>query len=155
MFQSRLAIPILAALVASCAGCGDGDGRVPVEGTITLDGQPLAGVHVLFDQPDLSPNENIGYLGVTDESGRYELRPAMGEGSGVPPGEYRVSLTTAVADRSAPPAQPPRGRSSSPFLPDVQPVLPERIPPAYRGGKLTFTVPEDGTDTANFDLKSR
>jgi hypothetical protein len=35
------------------------------------------------------------------------------------------------------------------------PPPPERIPRGYRGGKLTFTLPEGGTDQANFELKSK
>ncbi len=76
----------------------------------------------------------------------------MADESGAPPGKYRVSLTTAVADPSAPVVPQ---RSSSAFYSDEPPVLPERIPPAYRGGQLTFEVPEDGTEEANFDLKSK
>jgi hypothetical protein len=140
--------------LATCAGCGNGSGLVPVEGTITLDGQPMAGVHVLFDQPELPPNENKGYMGKTDEQGHYALRSIDGT-EGVPPGSFRVSLTTAVTDPSAPAPAPPPGRSTTPFYPESPPPPPERVPPAYRGGKLSFTVTEDGTDAANFDLKSR
>jgi hypothetical protein len=152
MLATRLVIPTALAVLLFCTGCGSGEGRVPVSGVITLDGQPLSGVHVLFDQPELSPNENIGYRGVTDEQGRYELQPVMREGSGVPPGQFRVSLTTAVADPSAPAVT---RRTSSAFYSDEPPMPPERIPPAYRGGKLTFEVPEEGTEAANFDLKSK
>jgi hypothetical protein len=126
---------------------------VDVSGVVTLDGQPLPGVHLTFDQPELSPNENVGYVAKTDAEGRYSLRPMMGEGSGVPPGKYRVSLTTAVADPSAPPPRPKGGRAT---IYDVSPPPPpEKIPPAYLGGKLTFDVPAEGTEEANFDLKSR
>jgi hypothetical protein len=128
-----------------------------VEGRITLDGQPLPGVQVLFDQPELSVRENKGYVGRTDAEGMYQLSPAFGQGTEVPPATYRVSLTTAVFDPSAPAPTPPPGASSSssPFYPESPPPPPERIPPAYRGGKLTFTVPEGGTVQANFDLKSK
>lgn len=154
MFQARWAITILAACLMSYTGCGGAeDGRVPVEGLVTLDGKPLTGVQVLFDQPDLSPNENKGYKGKTDEQGRYALSPVMEEGTGAPPGDYRISLTTAVADPSAPVAAPTK--PTGPFGAESPPPLPpERIPPAYRGGKLKFTVPDDGTEQANFDLKS-
>ncbi|HEX2476385.1 MAG TPA: carboxypeptidase-like regulatory domain-containing protein [Lacipirellulaceae bacterium] len=137
------------------AGCGAGGDRVAVEGIITLDGQPMPGVYVTFDQPELSPNENIGYVGRTDAEGRYSLRPMIGDGSGAPPGKYRVSLTTAVLDATQPaPAPSPQRTTATPFYPEPQPP-PEKIPRAYRGGKLTFEVPADGTEEANFELKSR
>jgi hypothetical protein len=134
------------------AGCGGTGG---VQGTITLDGQPMSGVQVLFDRPELGPRENKGYVGRTNDEGKFVLSPAFAQGTEVPPGEYRVSLSTAVFDPSVPVTAPPVGSSGTPFYPEAPPQPPERIPPAYRGGKLTFTVPEGGTDQANFDLKSK
>ena len=153
MFAPRFLSSILLGGFVCFAGCGDRGDGVHVAGVVTLDGQPLPGAQVLFHQPELGPNENIGYIGMTDAAGRYSLRPMMGEGSGVPPGEYHVSMTTALVDSSAPPPQP--GRAATPFYPEERPTLPERIPPTYRTGNVTFPVPEDGTDAANFDLKSR
>ena len=154
MFLSRRVL-LLLSIMPCCAGCGPGGGRVEVEGVITLDGQPMPDVYVTFDQPELSPNENLGYVGRSDAEGRYSLRPMIGEGSGVPPGKFRVSLTTAVIDATKPaPAPSPQRTAATPFPPEPQPP-PEKIPPAYRGGKLTFEVPAEGTEEANFDLKSR
>jgi hypothetical protein len=143
---------VFSAWFCSFAGCG---GRSGVEGKITLDGQPLPGVQILFDQPELSVRENKGYVGRTDSEGEYQLSPAFDQGTEVPPGTYRVSLTTSIFDPSAPVLPPKSGASSTPFYPESPPPPPERIPPAYRGGKLTFTVPEGGTDQANFELKSK
>jgi hypothetical protein len=140
VFPRSIRLLFLAAFL-SCGGCGGQEGDlVTVEGIVTLDGQPMSGVQVVFDQPELGPNKNIGYAGRTDEQGRYALRPLGSDGAGAPPGAYRVSLTTVET------MDPSR---------DDSPMTPERIPPAYRGGKLTFTVTEDGTDQANFDLKSK
>jgi hypothetical protein len=149
---SKLSIPLCVAWLTFCDGCGSGDGLVPVEGVVTLDGQPMPGIQVMFDQPELSANENKGYTGRTDEEGRFVLAPALAEGSGVPPGKYRVSLSTAY-DPSAP--APPSPRQNLLFDPESAPPPPERVPSAYRGGKLSFTVPEGGTDQANFELKSK
>ncbi|HJQ80286.1 MAG TPA: carboxypeptidase-like regulatory domain-containing protein [Lacipirellulaceae bacterium] len=138
-------------IFTSCAGCGS-DGGVDVSGVVTLDGQPLPGVHITFDQPELSPNENIGYVGRTDAEGRYTLRPILGEGSGVPPGKYRVSLTTAVADPSAPPPPPPAGRRATIYDESPKPP-PEKIPPKHRVQE--FAVPADGTEEANFAITTK
>jgi hypothetical protein len=145
----------LSVLLTCIGGCGDGGGRVTVEGVVTLDGQPMPGVYLTFDQPELSPNQNVGYIGKTDETGRYSLRPMLGDGSGAPPAKYRVSLTTAVSDPSQPAPTPSNTNSGTPFFPESAPPPPERIPPAYRDGTLSFEVPEDGTKDANFALKSR
>ena len=123
---------------------------VPVEGVITLDGQPLPNINVVFDQPELSVKENIGYTGKTDAQGHYELRPAGKEGTGAPPGKYRVSLSTAY-DPSAPP--PPGARPTTVFVPAEPPPPPERVPAKER--QHSFEVPADGTDKADFPLKSK
>ena len=141
------------ALLVVCSGCGGGDGqRVPVSGTVTLDGKPMRSVQVTFDRPDLSANENKSYAGMTDATGRYTLREAGKTQEGVPPAEYRVSLTTTVED----PANPmPRAKSTTIFAGDGPPPPLERIPRAYQGGNLKFPVTAEGTDKADFPLKSK
>jgi hypothetical protein len=155
MFAVKRLTLVFSILLPCIAGCGDSRAGANVEGVVTLDGQPLPGVYLTFDRPELSPNENIGYIGKTDESGRYSLRPMLGEGTGVPSGKYRVSLTTAVIDPTQPAPTFTNRSSATPFGSDTPPPPPEKIPPAYRDGKLTFEVPEDGTEEANFDLKSK
>lgn len=117
-------------------GCGTKD--VPIEGTITLDGEPLAGVQILFDQPDKSPSNS--FSGRTAEDGHYVLKSISEELSSPVAGTYRVSLTTSVPDRDAT---------------ESDPMPKERIPKKYRDGSLTFDLPEGGTLEANFDLKSK
>ena len=73
-------IAFLIAFSMCCAGCGGGGGRVPVEGTVTLDGKAMPDIQVLFDQPELSPRENKGYSGRTDQDGRFVLRPVGEDG---------------------------------------------------------------------------
>ena len=113
-------------------------------------GSQLPNIQVVFDQPELSANENIGYAGKTDEQGRYVLKPAGKDGAGAPPGKYRVSLSTAY-DPSAP--TPPNARRTTIFVPAEPPPPPERVPANQR--QQSFEVPADGTDQANFDLKSK
>src|SRR5688572_33089207 len=100
VFPRSIRLLFLAAFL-SCGGCGGQNGvSVSVEGVVTLNGQPMSGVRVMFDQPELGPNKNVGYAGRTDDQGRYVLRPLLQDGTGAPPGTYRVSLTT-VEDRKS------------------------------------------------------
>ena len=71
------------------AGCDTGPGLAPVEGTVTLDGTPLAGAEVEFQPtaPDTRPS-----VGVTDASGHYELRYTMNE-KGALLGEHIVRIS--------------------------------------------------------------
>jgi len=150
--HATIALLLPLSLLVSCCGCGsDGAKLVPVAGVVTLDGKPMPGIQVTFDQPELGANENRAYVGVTDSAGRYTLSAAGEKNAGVPPSEYRVSLTTVASDSNSP---PPKTKSTSIFGGEPSPP-PERVPPAYRGGKLKFTVPEQGTEMADFALISK
>ena len=123
--------------IGSSAGCNRG-GLVPVEGTVTLDGQPFPEVHVMFYPEAAGPSDHTLYFGLTDQDGRFALRSSSDGGEGVPPGKYNVTLTTAVARQDAD---------------ETTPVPPERVPPKHR--KTEFLVPEGGIKDAKFELTSR
>jgi hypothetical protein len=123
--------------LAVIAGC-DARGWVPAEGKVTLDGTPLAGVHVLFFPVGAGVNDPTMFSGLTDATGHYVLRGQGGGPEGIAPGKYRVSLTTAVA---------------GPNDDETTPLPPERVPAKHRNQE--FDVPEGGTKDANFDLKTR
>jgi hypothetical protein len=75
------------------AGCG-GVKRVPVAGTVTLDGKPLDNAIITFaPDADKGNTASISCSGPVTE-GRYELQTTgttrADSGSGVPPGWYKV-----------------------------------------------------------------
>ena len=81
----------------SLVGCG-GVRRIPVAGTVTLDGQPLNG-GILVLSPDTSKG-NMLQINCTSpvKEGRYELKTSAiarsDSGAGVPPGWYKVTFET-------------------------------------------------------------
>lgn len=87
---SRMRFALVFTLVLPLfAGCGNGMGIVPVEGTITLDGQPLAGAEVIFRPADGRPS-----LGVTDANGKYTLQYDS-DMKGALTGKHKVSISTS------------------------------------------------------------
>jgi hypothetical protein len=78
--------------VLAC-GCaqqgGDRPATYATTGTVTLDGQPVAGAAVSF-----TPSQKGGTpaVGTTDASGRYSLK-SFGTEEGAVPGEYLVAVT--------------------------------------------------------------
>ena len=136
--QALLQKLVVAGVLAFAVGCGATKNDVPVEGVVTLDGQPMPNVQVLFDQPQTKGGN--AFLGKTDEQGKYILKTVGDKGPGLTPGAYRVSLSTAFLESGAR---------------DDTPLPPEKIPAKYRDGKLKFDVPAGGTNAANFELKSR
>jgi hypothetical protein len=73
-------------------GCGHNPlGTVRVSGTVTLDGNPAAGVNVSFIPAGGEGRETFG---ITDAQGRFVLTtPGTNTGSGAIPGEYHVMLS--------------------------------------------------------------
>ncbi len=76
-------------------GCG-GDGRpslVPVEGTVTVDGEPVAGVQVVFQVVEIADGSEYKRpsSGVTDSQGKFKIG-TYGADDGMPIGSYRVGI---------------------------------------------------------------
>lgn len=125
-------------------GCGSGDALVPVEGTVTLNGQPLAEAAVtLLPVTATSPGP---FSGTTDNEGRFVLGPSSSpDQRGVAPGEYRLTISTLkvapmeVVDDSVQP----------------QVLAKEVVPGDYRSGNMRFEVPAGGTTSANFEIVSK
>jgi hypothetical protein len=124
-------------ITGACAGCEGGVKREPVKGKVTLEGRPLAEVHVIFYPADAGTTQTTRYTGLTDDKGQFVMRDAD-RSEGVPAGKYRVTLTTAVA---------------KPTDTETTPLPPERVPAEHRNQQ--FEVPAGGTSEANFELKSR
>lgn len=123
-------------------GCGDGSALTTAEGTVTLDGKPVADAGVLFTpvkggQPA---------TGTTDATGHFKVR--MANQDGVMAGEYLVTITkneTQGVDLLNPKATPVRQR--------VIWHIPEKYSNATTSG-LTATVPCDNGEF-KFDLTSK
>ena len=80
-------------LLVTVAGCGPaGPPLAVVEGTVTLDGEPVADAMVEFIPltAEGSPSYSINK---TDQNGRFEMG-YNAERAGVLPGKYKVSIST-------------------------------------------------------------
>lgn len=111
----RLTIATLLLALATL-GCGKPDmrdGFAEAYGTVTLDGQPLAGAHVTFE------NEKGTSFARTDASGNYETEYSRTL-KGAPLGKNRISISTAVASPDADPStlalNPKTGEYETPEL---------------------------------------
>lgn len=84
------ALAILAFSTCGIVGCGGGLGTVPAAGTVTVDGNAVEGVLVMFTPDDIE-NGMIA-SGVTDAAGAFTLTTEI-NGDGALPGTYKVSLS--------------------------------------------------------------
>ena len=140
-FAAGLGILIAVGLV----GCGaGGPAVVPVSGTVTLDGKPLAGANVSF-QPTgdgKTDKPGVGSAAVTDAAGKFTLKTAEAAlRPGAVVGKHVVRISGAQSQRAA--------NDDS-----ARPTNQDPVPPHYRDGSLTFQVPPAGTDKADFALQS-
>lgn len=136
-----LAILSIAALGPALVGCGGPYKVAPVSGKVTLDGQPLANVNVVF-QPTGTKSGTApgpGSMATTDAQGQYTLNLiSESPQPGAVVGSHKVSFAPAVQ-------KPNPGQEIATPNP-----LASKIPTE----SLDFEVPAAGTNQANFDLKS-
>lgn len=147
-------------------GCGKAKtaGRpktVPVFGTVTLNGQPVAEAQVVFQAKGKSPSAT----GLTDSSGKYRLMTFDVEGA--VPGEYAVAIFKYDQSSLAPPSSSTSSAVSQGGMPDdyvppgigapIKPSGPKNLLPAkYADAKtsgLTATVKESGENKFDFTLE--
>ncbi len=128
----------LACLVG--AGCGSGDGldRVPILGTVTLGGEPLAGAVLSFMPAPGTLGE--GAIGIADDAGQFEVISSRESDRGIPAGEYTVRVSRRVM---------PDGTPLPPDMPEADfPNSRESVPFPYSSidSPLKIIIPEGGGD---------
>jgi hypothetical protein len=134
---------LLVVVVLAATGCAEKFPLAPVAGTVTLDGNPLAGARIGFEpvRRGADPEAGPGSYATTDANGRFELQALTGK-KGAVVGKHRVWVRTMRA----------REGSDGRLAVSMQ----ERLPKRYNEEtELEFLVPSGGTDKANFDLTSR
>jgi hypothetical protein len=126
-------------IVAITVGCGR-QGLAPVEGKVTLNGQPLPNATIVLSP--VRATDPGPFTGKTDAEGRFALGPADNERGGAVPGEYMLMIATVLSQPNADEMTPP-------------PTQKEMVPAKWRNGTERFTVPDGGTKEADFAMTSR
>lgn len=128
---------VLCAVLVVVVGCGRSKPNREfgtVQGTVTLNGKPLAGAAVVFE-----PDSGRPSYGTTNESGEYSLT-YRGNSWGAVVGHHKVRITTeAVLEDS----------------PDAPPVfLKERLPQRYHSKSILTADVAAGENVVDFPLTS-
>jgi hypothetical protein len=152
---SSMALSLLTLLSAGCGSSAHPD-VVPVSGTVSYQGQPLAGAQVVFHN-DKSPRAAAGE---TDAQGNFKLT-TFEPGDGAIIGEYRVSVakiqsdaelsSASAADPSAAYSQGMNAAASG----DMSSVQKHELPTKYANPEtsgLTATVSKEGPNQLSFQL---
>ena len=141
-------------LALAVVGCGGGGKYVPVSGVVKVNGQPYKNAIVSF-QPIAATGSDTGGLGstaLTDDQGRFVLESIDGK-KGAVPGKHRVRIQTKRDDPTAV-IDPTVGSDDSPQTAKKGQIEPIPVEWYSDSGNKEFTVPEAGTDQANFDIVS-
>jgi hypothetical protein len=127
----------VAATVLALAGCGAGDGKRAVTGTVTWKGQPLATGMIRFLPQDRTVStETVAVI----TQGSY----AVPKDKGLLPGVYSVSVSSPdPKSGQGPPDAPPGERGGYPAS--------ERIPAKYNT-QTTLTFEVKANDENKFDV---
>jgi len=123
-------------LLGLCAGCGDPNGRVPVEGRITLSGAPLDEGTIEFVSDQLRTGAMIS-------NGDYSIPKSQG----LLPGKYKVKITSGDGKTPI--------DAADDFIPGptgANIVSKERIPAEYNS-KSTQEVTVEGNKLNRFDYQ--
>lgn len=145
----RTALALLTALAA--AGCSstpsDRPKTVPVTGTVTHKGAPLAGAKVTF----FNPEANRSAIAETGPDGRFTLT-TFDPNDGAVPGPQQVTVRKfEVIDRSKPGYDYVEKGETAPPPEERWHTAKKYAAPATSG--LTATVTEGGPNDFAFDLK--
>jgi hypothetical protein len=129
--------------LSALVGCGgEGGGTVKAGGTVTVNGQPMADLAVMFT-PQGAGRPAVG---VTDASGHFDLA-TFAPGDGAAPGTHIVT----IVENST---QPPPDHGTPEF--EAWSKLPPKVPVKYGDPKqsgLSATVTPGQENSFTFDLK--
>lgn len=136
-----ICLPVLAiGVVLCCSGCGDRSGRLPIEGTVTLDGGPLDKGQISFrpQAGTASPSAGAGIV-----AGRFRIAQEQG----LLPGKFRVEIT----------ASRPAGKMApAPLTGELVAVEEQYLPAKYNLlSPLEAVVTAEGPNRLAFTLNSK
>ncbi|MBN2290897.1 MAG: hypothetical protein JXM70_00645 [Pirellulales bacterium] len=136
---------VVLSVASSLTGCGGNPlNRQAVSGEVKLDG-------VSLDQGTIEfrPTQRKGTVssGAVIRDGKYNIETQKG----LPPGEYRVMIFSAAADKSPIPAGPPGSGSFEGHRPTI-----ERIPPQYNTKtEQIVEITDGGSNRFSYDIKTK
>jgi hypothetical protein len=139
--DSRRAVALTALGLLALASCSGSPSLGPVEGTLRMNGKPLANVQVEFLPESNGPRST----GVTDQAGHYTLT-SYDQKPGAVVGNHRVLLSDLQVYDDKPAGHVKKDQ-------DVTPVRSSRIPVQYSNTALTPLKKEVHKEPNTIDLE--
>lgn len=154
----KYALASVSLVLVFALGCGSSGEPVNfVQGTVTMDGVPLADATVSFSP--MAGGTGKAAVGMTDAKGVFKLSPVQGAvGSGASAGDYEVSITkdakAAEEDPEAWKTDPNYGKETT--SPTAVAKIKSEVPVAYSNPStsgLVATVKPGSNSGIKFELK--
>lgn len=134
---------LLIFVAVTACGCGSKYDLVPVKGRVTINGEPVAGAIITQPIGKDTVNPGPGSGAVLDENGEFELALQIDENQkGAVPGEHRIRVNEARDSKPSDDDSMVRGVKLS-------------VPPEYRDGSVTYTIPPEGTDQMLIEIETK
>lgn len=133
---------VVLALIFIATGCGPR--TVTVSGTVSFDGEPGKNINVLFQGKEKDGITPEAAYAETNAQGKYSLVLVSSRKSGAFPGEYVVYLNWKDPDADPNPIEGVTVPNPCPY----------KIPTRAGSGRISFTVPPEGTKEADFHFNS-
>ncbi len=146
-FLSRVAACAALGFAGLCVGGCGGGGMAPVSGKVTLDGQPLANVHVTF----MPEGEGGASFAQTDSNGAYSLTHVSGSTGAVP----GIHLVTIEEDEQEEEVYEPEVETNERRVVKPKPERPSRIPARYNSRSELREEVKAGSNQIDFALTSQ
>ncbi|MDG1873855.1 MAG: carboxypeptidase-like regulatory domain-containing protein [Mariniblastus sp.] len=155
-------------LIVGCGG--ENFSSVPVSGTVTMDGKPIAGVAITFYPEATESTSIVGPFSeaVTDSEGKFELKTRYGD-PGAVVGQHRISFEYAGVDPedlAAAESELAEAKAEGGDTAAAQAAVDKqkgatkgkiKIPRRYSDEQteVLYTVPPGGADNVEFPLTSK
>lgn len=142
-----VALSLMALSLSGCGGRGDQPELGQVSGTVTLDGQPLSGIAVVFTPDDGRPSR-----AKTDSEGKYQLT-YVGRTQGAKLGHHRVEIAPSEeGDEEAEETGDTENTAAAKRPANAGKV---RIPPRYNIQSELEADVKPGENVFDFQLESK
>ncbi|OWK46776.1 carboxypeptidase-like regulatory domain-containing protein [Fimbriiglobus ruber] len=101
-------------LAMSAAGCSSRSGKVPVSGTVTVDGAPASLAVITFWPDENASSNQAGDRITADPSGKFTLGSDEAD-TGLFPGKYKVTVSRMVDKNGKPTGGAPPKKSEAQY----------------------------------------
>lgn len=146
-------LPLAAALICGCGGGAEGPVRVPLAGTVTMDGTPLEGAEVSFyaeGEARVATTDKDGYYQVAGGAQvlKYQVVISKWEGTGAIKMDPASGMDSGQMEAMA------MGNGGAAAANIAKQLVPEKYSDRTKT-ELTFLLTSDGTQKADFALTSK